>query len=111
MITRKRFSQEFKQNIALQMASGVMTAGEISKREGISATTLYKWRDRIASGKLTPDENEIQELKRKNKELEETISDLAIQVHILKKTQKIMEELKKQERLSGSISPRISGLK
>ena len=32
------------------------------------------------------------------KELEEMVSDQAIQIHILKKTQKIMEQLKKQER-------------
>ena len=106
MITRKRYSTEFKRNIGLQIASGVMTAGEISKREGISATTIYKWRDKIAGGKMTSDESELQDLKRKNKELEEIISDQAIQIHILKKTQKIMDELKKQERLSGSISPR-----
>jgi len=109
MITRKRYSQEFKRNIALEVASGITSAGEISKREGISATAIYKWRDKIAgSSRLNSDESEILEYKRKLKEMEEIISDQAIQIHILKKTQKIMDELKKQERLSGSISPRSS---
>jgi hypothetical protein len=54
---------------------------------------------------VTPDEREIIEMRKRLKELEETVSDQALQIHILKKTQKIMEQLKRQERLSGSISP------
>jgi len=105
MITRKKFSTEFKQKIGMEIASGVSTAGEISKREGISATTLYKWRDRYTGHQLIPDEAELWELRKQIRDLEETVSEQALQIHILKKTQKIMEQLKKQERSSGSISP------
>jgi transposase-like protein len=48
MIIRKRFSQEFKKTIGMELASGLSTAGRISKREGISANTIYKWRDMVA---------------------------------------------------------------
>ena len=105
MIKRNHFSEEYKRKLGLELASGITTAGEMSKREGISATTLYKWRDKIQSGSVTTDEKEIIEMRKRLKELEEMVSDQALQIHILKKTQKIMEQLKRQERLSGSISP------
>ena len=106
MITRQKFSPDFKKTIGLELASGLSTAGRISKREGISANTIYKWRDMLADYTLTSSETELNDFKRNIKDLEEIINDQAIQIHILKKTQKIMEELKKRERLSGSILPR-----
>ena len=108
MIKRNRFNEEFKRKLGLELASGITTAGEMSKREGISATTLYKWRDLVNGYSVTTDEKEILEMRKRLKELEETVSDQALQIHILKKTQKIMEELKRRERLSGSISPLTS---
>jgi len=106
MIKRQRHSKEFKNKIGLELASGISSAGEISKREGISSTTLYKWRDQVQTISVVSDDKEYIEQQKKIKELEEIVSDQAIQIHILKKTQKIMEQLKKKERLSGSISPR-----
>lgn len=106
MIKRQRHSEDFKKKIGFELASGLSSAGEISKREGISSTTLYKWRDRLQAVSATSDDKESIEQQKRIKELEEIVSEQAIQIHILKKTQKIMEQLKKQERLSGSISPR-----
>jgi transposase-like protein len=108
MIKRNHFSEEFKQKLGLELASGITTAGEMSKREGISATTLYKWRDLVQGVTVTTDEKEVLELRKRLKDLEETVSDQALQIHILKKTQKIMDELKRRERSSGSISPLTS---
>jgi len=105
MIKRTRFTEDYKRKIGFELASGLTSAGEISKREGISATTLYKWRDAAMNMQITPDEKEIMEMRKRLKELEETVSDQALTIHILKKTQKIMEQLKRQEHLSGSISP------
>lgn len=106
MIKRQRHSEEFKKKIGLELASGLSSAGEISKREGISSTTLYKWRDQTQTVLTVTDNKDYIEQQKRIKELEEIVSDQAIQIHILKKTQKIMEQLKKKERLSGTISPR-----
>jgi transposase-like protein len=106
MIKRQRHSEEFKKKIGLELASGLSSAGEISKREGISSTTLYKWRDQTQMVLTVTDNKDYIEQQKRIKELEEIVSDQAIQIHILKKTQKIMEQLKKKERLSGTISPR-----
>ena len=111
MITRKHYSEEFKRKIGLELSAGLTSAAEISKREGISSTTLYKWRDTVQGVSVTTDEKEIIEMRKRLKELEEIVSDQALTIHILKKTQKIMEQLKRQESLSGSISPLTSGSK
>lgn len=108
MIKRKRYSQEFKKKIAHELLMGTSTAAEISKREGITSTTLYKWRDIFSTGDYNSDEQEMSELKKRIKDLEETVSDLALENHILKKTEKILKQLRKKEKLSGSISPRNS---
>jgi transposase-like protein len=106
MITRKRHDQEFKKKLAHELIMGISSAAEISKREGISAPTLYKWRDMFTTGDYKNDEQEIAELKKHIKELEGTVSDLALENHILKKTEKILKQMRKKEKLSGSISPK-----
>ena len=107
MITRKHYTEEFKRKLGLELASGITSASEMSKRERISCATLYKWRDMVMEFSITPDEKEVLEMRKRIKDLEETVSDQALTIHILKKTQKIMEQLKKQERSSGTISPLI----
>ena len=108
MITRKRYSKEFKKKIAHELLMGISTAAEISKREGITSTTLYKWRDMFSTDDYNSDEQEMSELKKRIKDLEETVSELALENHILKKTEKIIKQLRRKEKLSGSISPRNS---
>ena len=105
MIKRITYTSDYKRKIGFELAAGLTSAGEISKREGISSTTLYKWRDAAMNTEITPDEKELIEMRKRLKELEEIVSDQALTIHILKKTQKIMEQLKRQERSSGSISP------
>jgi transposase-like protein len=106
MITRKHYTEDYKKNLGLELASGISSAAEISKREGISAATLYKWRDLAQGMTITTDEHEVLEMRKRIKDLEETVSDQALQIHILKKTQKIMAQLKKQGHSSETISPR-----
>ena len=106
MITRKRYDQEFKRKLTHELIMGISSAAEISKRESISAQTLYKWRDMFTSGDYSSDEQEIAELKKRIKNLEGAVSDLALENHILKKTEKILKQLRKKEKLSGNISPR-----
>ena len=107
MIKRIKYTEEYKRKIGFELASGLTSAGELSKREGVSATALYKWRDAAMNTHIAPDEIELLEMRKRLKELEEIVSDQALTIHILKKTQKIMEQLKRQDRSSGSISPHI----
>ncbi len=88
MLKRVHYPEEFKRKLGLELASGMITAGEMSKREGISANTLYKWRDMVQGIVVTPDEKEILEMRKRLKELEEIVSDQALTIHILKKLKK-----------------------
>ena len=106
MIKRKRYSQEFKRKISQELIMGIASAAEISKREGISSTAIYKWRDKYTTSDYSTDEQEVAELKKRIRDLEEAVSELALDNHILKKTEKILKQLKRKEKLSGSISPR-----
>ena len=111
MIRRKKYPDEFKRGLGLEIASKVSSIAEVSKREGISAGTLHKWTSEVNTLSTTSNEKEHIELLKKVRDLEELVSDQAVQIHILKKTQKIMGQLKRQERLSGSISPDTLGSK
>ena len=88
MIKRQRYNQEFKRKIAQELIMGIASAAEISKREGITSTTLYKWRDKYTAADYNTDEQETAELKKRVRDLEETVSELALENHILTKIEK-----------------------
>ena len=64
MISRIHYTEEFKRKIALEMIMSSTPAGEISKREWISSTTLYKWRDNYSSEKFSSGDQEAVVFKR-----------------------------------------------
>lgn len=104
MITRKRYSREFKESVVMEMLSGQSSAAQISKREGVSAVSLSKWKDELASGQFKENNKDELALRKRISELEGAVADLALQNHILKKTEKYLIEYKRKEKLSGSIS-------
>ncbi|HPN14342.1 MAG TPA: transposase [Spirochaetota bacterium] len=63
MIKRTKYTEEFKRKIGFELVAGATSAGEISKQEGISATTLYKWRDAPMNTEITLDEKELIEMR------------------------------------------------
>jgi len=82
MIKRQRYSQEFKRKIDHELIMGIASTAEISKREGISTTTLNKWRNMHITADYNTDEQEVPELKKRIRDLEETVSELALENHI-----------------------------
>ena len=82
MIKRQRYSQEFKRKIDHELIMGIASIAEISKREGISTTTLNKWRNMHITADYNTDEQEVPELKKRIRDLEETVSELALENHI-----------------------------
>jgi len=104
MITRKRYPKEYKESLVLEMVSGQSTGAQISKREGISVVTLSKWKQEISTGQFRDANKEELALRKRISELEGAVADLALQNHILKKTEKYLKDYKQREKLSGSIS-------
>ena len=107
MISRKRYSQEFKEKIGRELCLSQSSFPEVCKREGISITTLKKWRDRFGFGEnVNQTENrELNDLRRQISTYEGAFGDMALQIHLLKKLHLYAGEQKRKRDLSGTISP------
>ncbi len=111
MVKRRKHSEDFKKRMVLEIVSGQSSMIQISKRENISPSTLSKWRDEANSGRFRSENRTEIELRKRVKELEGALADIALENHILKKTEEITRELKRRESLSGAISHVSSGSK
>jgi len=94
-ITRRKFTAEEKIRIVLEGFRRDTSIRDLCRREGIRPSTYYAWlKDFMEAGKerLTRDitrdatRTEIQEIKRENARLKTLVAELALQVHVLKKT-------------------------
>lgn len=103
MVKRKHYDQPYKESIVAEMLGGTSVAA-ISQREGIAAHTLYKWREKIASGDFSDSHRTEIELRRRIRELEGALGELALDNHILKKARQLMADELKKERWSKRIS-------
>jgi transposase-like protein len=109
MIQRKRFSKDFREKVVMELVSGQSTVAQIGQREGINPQSIRKWKKEIDGGAFQT-EHEIElSLRKRIAELEGALAESALAVHILKKTEQYLREMKRKERLSGSISPPSSG--
>lgn len=106
MIKRNHYPKEFRDKIVMELVSGQSSVAQIVQREGINPQTIRNWQKDIDNDAFQS-EHEIQILLRKKiAELESALAESALTVHILKKTEIYMKEMRRKEKLSGSISPR-----
>jgi transposase-like protein len=103
MVKRKRYDQTYKEAIVAEMLGG-KSAAQIAQREQIAAHTLYKWKEKIASGDFADAHRTEIELRRRIRELEGAVSELALENHIIKKARQIMADELRKERWSKRIS-------
>lgn len=110
MIQRNKFGKDFREKIVMELVAGQSSVAQISQREGINPQTIRNWKKDMDSGSFQT-EHEIElALRKRIAELEGALAESALNVHILKKTEQYLKEMKRKERLSGSISPQNSGL-
>jgi len=105
MVKRKRYTQEFKEQMVLELLSKQSTAAQIAQREGITPQTLNSWKKKITSGKFESENETELRLRKRIAELEGALAESALNVHILKKTEIYLKEMQRKERLSSAISP------
>lgn len=103
MVKRTRYDQTLKERLVAEMLAGT-SAAKIAQREGIAAHTLYKWKEKIAAGDFTDSHRDEIELRRRIRDLESTVSELATENHTLKKARQLMADEIKKERWSKRIS-------
>lgn len=109
MIKRTHHGKELREKIVLEIVSGQSTVAQIAQREGIHPQTIRNWRKDIESGTFQTD-NEVEiSLRKRIAELEGALAESALTVHILKKTEQYLKDMRRKEKLSGSISPKNSG--
>ena len=98
--TKRIYSAEQKIIIVMEGIRGEVSIAELCRRYGIAEATYYKWnKEFIEAGKkrLAGDEvrqatsSEVDELRRENKKLKESLADLVIRYDIVKKIQEINE--------------------
>jgi len=108
MVKRKQYSEDYKQKLVMEIMAGAKVS-QIAQRENITAYTLTKWRDKINSGNFSDSHKTEIELRKRIKELESAVGDLALENHIIKKSRQLMAEQIRKERLLKRTSPKISG--
>jgi len=105
MVKRNHFSKDYKEKLVLELVSGQSSVAQVAQREKINPQTLRNWMAKINSGSFKT-ENEIEiQLRKRIGELEGALAEMALNNHILKKTEIYMKEMRRKEKLSGSISP------
>lgn len=110
MIKRNTFTRELKEKLVLEVVSGQSSIAQVAQREKINPQTLRNWIAKMDSDSFkSENENEIQ-LRKRIGELESALAELALHNHILKKTEHYLKEMRRKEKLSGSISPKNSAL-
>jgi len=104
--TQRIYSAEQKIIIVMEGIRGEETIAELCRRYGIAETTYYKWnKEFIEAGKrrLSGDEvrqatsSEVEELRRENKKLKESLADIMIRYDIQKKIREIWDRYSSEE--------------
>ena len=110
MIKRNNYPRDFRERVVLELVSGQSSVAQIAQREKIHPQTIRNWKKDIENGNFHS-ENEVEiSLRKRIAELESALAESALNVHILKKTEHYLKEMRRKEKLSGSISPRNSAL-
>ena len=93
--TRRKYTAEEKIRIVLEGFRREVTVNDLCRREGIKPHSYYSWtKEFMEAGKarLTRDtvrdvtQQEVQQLKRENRELRQLVADLSLEAYRLKKT-------------------------
>ena len=104
--THRIYSSEQKIIIVMEGIRGEVSIAELCRHYGISETTYYKWnKEFVEAGKkrLSGDEarqataSEVEELRKENKKLKESLADLVIRYDIVKKIQEIRDRYSFQD--------------
>ena len=87
VVSRKKYSKEFKMKAVELLEQSSLTAKEIADDLGIHINMLYRWRSKViakqqepfpGNGKLSPDDEQL-------KRMQQELNDLRMERDILKK--------------------------
>jgi len=112
MVKRNNYGQEFRNKLSAEICSGG-SAAVVSKRENISVQTLNNWKSKYLNGEDSGEisQAEVTDMRKKLSELSMLYAEAMLEIQILKKTEKILKTHKRNESLSGPVSPQTLALK
>lgn len=97
MVKRKKYTQEQKDRLVIELLTKQSSGAQICQREGIAYGTLKKWADAYQEGP-GDDNGELARLRQENIELKTAVADLTLQVQIQKKIQEAVSQMRKNGR-------------
>jgi putative transposase len=74
---KPRFTQDQIRAIVSELVAGRM-AGEISRRHGISISTLYRWRAKVAGERQPDDKERLRSLEDEHRRLKRQFAELTL---------------------------------
>src|SRR5581483_2936678 len=93
MSNRRKFTMNFKQQVAEEVLSGRFTAAQIARRHNIYSSTISAWvekyRSGYYSGVVDSVENDPAHLRAKIAELERIVGKFAVENDVLKKAARL----------------------
>jgi len=108
MIRRTNYGKDFREKIVMEIISGQSSVAQVAQRENVHPQTIRNWKKDIESGNFHSEHEVEISLRKRIAELEGALAESALNVHILKKTEHYLKEMRRKEKLSGSISPQNS---
>lgn len=108
MISKKRYPRAFREKIVMEIVAGQSSVAQAAQKEGIHPQTIRNWKKDIEGGNFQSEHEVEISLRKRIAELEGALAESALNVHILKKTEHYLKEMRRKEKLSGSISPQNS---
>jgi len=100
--TRRNFSSEQKITIVMEALRAEVSVAELCRKYSIQESQFYKWnKEFLEAGKkrLSGDttreatSDEVEELRKENQKLKETVADLVLRYDIVKKSLKMWDQL------------------
>jgi len=102
---RKYYTRDKKIKILMELESGAMTHSSLARKHGIHPITLYKWKREMGQhSKCEPVDTrelltEIEELKKRNLQLQQALGNMAIDNEILKTANDVKKKAQRQVKL------------
>jgi transposase len=101
-VTSKRWTAQRKKDLVLESYRGLTTVAELCRREGLSQSTFYEWREQFLEAGLQGLQYggktcKEKDYKQRIAKLERKLGEVIMENEVLKKTEEIVQQrLKKQ---------------
>jgi transposase-like protein len=109
MISRRKFSKEFKRQVTEDIKFGGISQAQALRKYEISSSTASGWMKQYEQGKFGNEPTEEGALRNKVAELEQMVGQQAMEIKLLKKAKEISQQEARERALHQSLKARLNG--